>query len=193
MLMLLLYMIVSLIIVLLLFFVWLHTAPIQKKGTDALIILGFQCDGDNIHPLLQERLTTAIDLLSSVDYKKVILTGGAVKSTQSEAVIMRDYLIRHAVNEERIVLEQNALDTIQNISNCQTIMKQFNLKTCTVISNSFHIRRVQYIADFLGLSSCYYANRSIRALFGQCYRTLHELKTFYITYKLLKKMSLPGG
>lgn len=186
-------MIAILMVALLLFFVWIHTAPIQKKGADVMIILGFQCDGDHIHPLLLERLATALELLRTYDYKKIILTGGPVTSAQSEAIIMKDYLVRHAVDEDRIVLEQNAMDTIQNMINCRSIMEQLHLKTCAVISNSFHIRRVQYIAHFLGFPSYYYANRSFRALLGQWYRTLYECKTFNTTYKLLKKMSKNGG
>lgn len=184
---------ISLIVLLLLFFVWIHTAPIQKKGTDAMIILGFQCDGDQIHPLLLDRLTTALELLKTADYQKIILTGGPVTSAQSEAEIMKEYLISRAVDKERIILEQAAMDTIENIRNCQAIMEQLNLTTCTVISNSFHIRRIQYIADYLGFSFYYYANRSFRELIGQGYRTLHELKAFTTTYKILMRMSKTGG
>jgi uncharacterized SAM-binding protein YcdF (DUF218 family) len=184
---------ISLIVVLQLFFVWVHTAPIQKRGTDAMIILGFQCDGDQIHPLLLERLTAALELLKIADYKKIILTGGRVTSTQSEAEIMKEFLISRAVDKERIILEQAAMDTIENIRNCQTILEKMNLRTCTVISNSFHIRRTQYIASYMGFSSFYYANRSLWALYRQVYRTLHELKAFATTYKLLRSMSKSKG
>jgi uncharacterized SAM-binding protein YcdF (DUF218 family) len=158
-----------------------------------MIILGFQCDGDQIHPLLLERLTAALELLKTADYKKIILTGGRVTSTQSEAEIMKQFLISRAVDKERIILEQAAMDTIENIRNCQTILEKMNLRTCTVISNSFHIRRTQYIASYMGFSSFYYANRSFWALHRQGYRTLHELKAFTTTYKLLRSMSKSKG
>lgn len=178
------------IVALLLYFSWMHTAPLHKKGTDAMIILGYKCDDDRIHPLLLDRLAASLELLEMYDYKKIILTGGPVTSAQSEAVIMKDYLVQHGVNQDKIVLEQHARDTVQNISNCQTIMQRFNLKTSTVISNSFHIRRTQWIAKFLGFPSYYYANRSIRAVFKQGYCTLYELKAYYATIKVIKNRSV---
>jgi uncharacterized SAM-binding protein YcdF (DUF218 family) len=182
------YIIMGLAVFLFLFILWIHTAPLQKRETDAMIILGFQCDNDRIHPLLEERLTTALELLRSYRFKKIILTGGAVTSVQTEADIMKEYLIRNGVDEKRIILDKEAMDTIQNIYNCKRIMEIHRLRTCTVISNSFHIRRVRYIADAVGLSAYYYADRSVRALLRQIYRTLHELKTFVTTYNVIKKL-----
>lgn len=58
------------IVALLLYFTWIHTAPLHKGGTDAMIILGFKCDDDRIHPLLLDRLVTSLELLKTYDYKK---------------------------------------------------------------------------------------------------------------------------
>lgn len=184
----LLYIIISLAVFLVLFFLWIHTAPLQQRETDAMIIHGFQCDHDRIHPLLEERLKTALELLRAYRFEKIILTGGAVTSVRTEADIMKEYLVRNGVEEKRILLDKEAMDTIQNIHNCKRIMEIHRLRTCTVISNSFHIRRIRFIADAVGLSACYYADRSVRALFRQIYRTLHELKAFVTTYKAIRKL-----
>ncbi|MDF2649333.1 MAG: hypothetical protein K0Q73_5138 [Paenibacillus sp.] len=181
------YVFLALAVLLLLFILWIHTAPLQKEMTDALIILGFQCDNDRIHPLLEERLSVALELMRSYPVEKIILTGGAVTSLRTEADIMKEYLLRNGVEEERIILDKEAMDTIQNINNCRKIMELHRLSTCTLISNSFHIRRVQYIANAVGFSSSFYADKSFRANSRQIYRTLHELKGFVTTYNEIKK------
>jgi uncharacterized SAM-binding protein YcdF (DUF218 family) len=171
---------------------WIHTAPLQKEGADALIILGFQCDGDRIHPLLEERLLTALGLMQAFDFRKIILTGGAVTSVRTEADIMKDYLVQNGVAAEKILLDREAADTIENLENCRAIMERYQLKTSLLISNSFHIRRIQAIARAVGFHSSYYADRSFRAVSRQLYRTMHELKTFVITYKIIHKRNESG-
>lgn len=132
-------------------------------------------------------MSVALELMRSYHVEKIILTGGAVTSIRTEADIMKEYLLRNGVEEERIILDKEAMDTIQNINNCRKIMELHRLSTCTLISNSFHIRRVQYIANALGFSSSFYADKSFRANSRQIYRTLHELKGFVTTYNEIKK------
>lgn len=113
------YVFLALAVLLLLFILWIHTAPLQKEMTDALIILGFQCGNDRIHPLLEERLSVALELMRSYPVEKIILTGGAVTSIRTEADIMKEYLLRNGVEEEWIILDKETMDTIQNINNCE--------------------------------------------------------------------------
>ncbi|MCZ8511595.1 YdcF family protein [Paenibacillus filicis] len=98
---LLIYLVIGLTVLLFLFMLWIHTAPLRKEGADVMIVLGFQCDNDRIHPLLEERLLVALELYRSHPFEKIILTGGAVSSARSEAVIMKDYLVRNGVQEEQ--------------------------------------------------------------------------------------------
>ena len=178
--------IAGLVVLLALFVVWTHTAPMKKRSADTLIVLGFQCEDDRIHPLLQERLDTALKLLRSHDFRKIILTGGAVASKTTEADIMKQYLLRNGVEESKILLDREARDTIENIRNCKAIMERYRLRTCLIVSNAFHMRRIRYIAGALGLASYYYADRSVRALARQMYWTLHEMRSFVITYRMIK-------
>lgn len=186
------YFVLFLTLLLFLFGLWIHTSPLRREGADTLIILGFQCNGDRIHPLLEERLLTALELLRTFDFNKIILTGGAVASVRTEAVIMKDYLIRNGVAAEKILLDHEAVDTIENLENCRAIMELHQLKTSVLISNSFHIRRIQLIAGAVGFKSSYFADRSFRTVSRQLYRTLHELKAFVTTYKIIRKRKKSG-
>lgn len=175
------------ILAVVLIFAWIHTVPLCHEATDALIVLGVRCENDQIHPILKDRLDTAIALAKEVKYKKIILTGGCVASSRPEAEIMRDYLLQHSIDAERIVLEQKAEDTIQNLCNCREMMEQMGLKSCTIVSNSCHLRRVQYIAHAIGLQANYYAKRDVQQLIREFWPTFHEVKTFRITHRLLKE------
>lgn len=174
------------------FFIWIHTAPLKQRNTDVLLILGYKCVENQIHPLLEERLKVAIDLLQSFPYKKVIVTGGKVVSNTSEAEIMRDYLTDNGILKDRIILEMEAKDTIENILNCKKIIKNYGLTTCTVVSNSFHLRRIGYIADSLKFPTDFYCNRDITTIMKQLKLTLSEARIFFFTFLALKQLRRKG-
>jgi uncharacterized SAM-binding protein YcdF (DUF218 family) len=169
-----------------LYFFWIHTAPIKPCEADVLVILGYRCDGDAIHPLLKERLETALYLLRQYPVGKIIVTGGAVSSRKTEAEIMTDYLVRHGVDRHRIVLDTVAKDTIENLLNCRKVMQKDGLRNCIIVSNSFHIRRIQCIAKSFGLNAGFYANRKWTVILKQVIRTLNELRAFAVTLWTLK-------
>ncbi|CAM4382970.1 YdcF family protein [Paenibacillus alkaliterrae] len=170
------------------FFIWIHTAPRNCHGSDALIILGYKVEGDHMNYFLEERLSAALELLRDHRFEKVIVTGGIVgASSRSEAEIMKDFLLRHGVEPDRILLEMESKDTIDNLVNCKKIMDREKLRTCLIISNSFHLRRIKLIADTVGVSPGYYARRSFHSLLKQGVRTYNELRTFIITIRLLKQ------
>jgi uncharacterized SAM-binding protein YcdF (DUF218 family) len=181
-----------LLLIPLFFFIWIHTSPLKRRNTDVLVILGYKCVENKIHPLLEERLRVAIELLQSFPYKKVIVTGGKVVSNTSEAEIMRNYLIDNGISKERIILETEARDTIENILNCKKIIKSYGLNTCTVISNSFHLRRIMYIADSLKLSADFYCRRDMSTSMNQLRPTLSEARIFFFTFRALKQVRKKG-
>jgi uncharacterized SAM-binding protein YcdF (DUF218 family) len=166
--------------------------PIKQENADVLIILGYKCADNKIHPFLEERLLAAISLLQQFHFKKVIVTGGKVSSTVSEAEIMKAYLVKKQVDENTIVLENDAADTIENLINCKKIMKAHHFKTCIIISNSFHLRRIRYIANSIGFNLDFYCYRNLKTLLKQVIRTINELRVFIKTFFLLKKKTLLG-
>jgi vancomycin permeability regulator SanA len=182
-----------LLLFLTLFISWIHTFPLKRSGGDVLIILGYKCVDNKIHPFLEERLIAAIQLLKSYHFEKVIVTGGQVGSSISEAEIMRTYLVKNGVEKERILLENEAMDTIENLVNCRKLMEAHQLKTCTIISNSFHLRRIHYIACSIGFYSGFYCDRNLKTIVKQGIRTLNELRLFFKTFRLLEGITRKEG
>jgi uncharacterized SAM-binding protein YcdF (DUF218 family) len=169
------------------YFIWMHSSLLRERDADALIILGYRCDQGQIHPLLQDRLDTAIRLMEQHRYRYVILSGGAVASSRSEAEIMRDYLIRYGIREERLLLEQKSRNTVHNMVNCKILMERHGMKSCLLVSNSFHIRRMKYIMNALGIPAFFYANREPMKVIGQWRITFQEIRAFRLTLPWLEK------
>ncbi|MTW84358.1 YdcF family protein [Virgibacillus dakarensis] len=169
------------------YFIWMHTARLEKRKADALIILGYKCDHDQIHFFLKERLDTAIELFEQFHFRFIILSGGAVKSTKSEAEIMRDYLEKRGIPGEKILLETKARNTVYNVLNCRLILKEHKMETCLFVSNSFHIRRMKYITKVLHFPASFYAKRNTKSILKQFKVTVNEIKAFRLTLPWLEK------
>lgn len=176
------------LLVLLFFFVWIHSGALCSDHAEVLIVLGYKCDRNNIPPLLLERLKVAKRLHDAMNFKKVILTGGKVgNAVLSEAEIMKAYLTKQGIQEDKVELDIEARDTIENLINCKNIMQLQGFQSCVVVSNSFHIRRIQYIAKRVGLEVTCAGERSWFTPFTQIMNTLNEIKAFGCTLKLLRK------
>lgn len=175
----------------LLFFCWMHASLMRAKDADALIVLGYRCDGDRIHPLLRERLDTVLDLWRKHQYQYIIVSGGAVTSTRTEADIMKEYLVRHRVKESCILVENQSQNTVDNFTYCQRIMDRHGLRTCSIVSNSFHIRRMRYISKHLNIPAYFYARRSIGVIVKQWKLSWMEIRAFRITRTWLAEAKSP--
>nr|MBC9203962.1 YdcF family protein [Paenibacillus sp. PL91] len=172
----------------LVFVCWMHTASLRRGRADALIVLGYRSDDGSIHPLLKERLDTAIKLFRQYDYFYMMLSGGAVGSDRSEAELMRDYLVKQGIAEERLILEMKSRNTVQNVVNCRQLLRQHGLSTCLLVSNSFHIRRMKYIMKKLGIPAIFYAKRDIRSILTlQVRLTFLEIRAFRLTLPWIEK------
>ncbi len=181
--------ILILIAIPILYYVWMHTARIKSGDADAIVVLGYRCEDDLIDPLLVERLDLVIQLLRKYKFQAVILSGGAVGAKRSEAEIMHHYMIRQGVDPQLLVLERWSRNTVHNLVNSELIMRERGLRSCLIVSNSFHIRRMKYIANFLGMHASFYADRSLHTLARQVKLTWQELRAFRLTLPWLEKVS----
>lgn len=168
---------------------WMHGSRLRQADADALIVLGYRCDNDEIHPFLKERLDTALRLMAGHSYSCVILSGGSVASSRSEAQIMYDYLTGCGVDPQLLVMEAWSRNTVQNMVNCELLMKERGLSTCLVVSNSFHIRRMNYIVKSLGIKALFYADRRPSTLLKQLKLTWQEIRAFRLTLPWLDKVA----
>ncbi|MCM2534820.1 YdcF family protein [Neobacillus pocheonensis] len=168
-------------------FIWIQSAPLEAGNNDVVLVLGYKMTGNTIHPLLEERLEMVIQLLQMEEYlkKKVIVSGGVVGWIKSEAEIMKEYLIKHGIEPNRILVENESRDTVENLQFTKKIMEQAGFKSCVIVSNSFHMRRITMIAKNVGLGATCYCKRSLITALKQWNPTIKEIKAFKTTLSLL--------
>ena len=118
----------------------------------AFIVLGCTVNADlTPSDWLRARLEACRDEIAATSGGKpfcVIVTGGAVRSVISEAQCMSSWFQQHAaeiVPAERVVLEEQAQDTLENFVYSVALLKQLScptlLEEIVIVTNDFHIER----------------------------------------------------
>lgn len=101
--------------------------------------------------ILKKRLDTTYEILSGREDLKCIVTGGQGSDEPiSEAQCMRDYLVRKGISPDRIIIEDKATNTIENIENTLAILDG-EYGGFAVVTTNFHLPRAAYLCGRLGV------------------------------------------
>ena len=136
--------------------IYLYFFPYPKmckklKHKDCGIVLGYPANDDgSISEYLKNRIDKAILLYKQgyIDY--IIVSGSNVKNEYKEALVMKNYALKHDIDEEHIIVEDQAISTYHNLMYCKEIMTNNHFNDCYVITNSWHLRKAnRYSFRFL--------------------------------------------
>ena len=117
-----------------------------KPGLDYVIVLGAQVKESGPSIVLRYRLDTAADYLAENPDTVCIVTGAqGYNEPVTEARGMADYLIRKGVSEDRIILEEEATSTVENINYSREFLDP-DKDQVGIITNNFHMFRAIHIA-----------------------------------------------
>ena len=126
------------------------TAP---AGLDYLIVLGAQVREDGPSRVLQYRLDAAVDYMRANESTLCIVTGGrGATEPVSEGEGMRDYPLSQGIDASRIIVEDRALNTVQNINLSKPLMTSPDAPTA-LVTNNFHVSRALALARKQGLTN----------------------------------------
>lgn len=116
-----------------------------------LIVLGGPIKDDKPSELLFQRIKTAADYMNDNPQSLAIVSGGSTSESCSltEAEIMKNSLVELGIPEDRVILEKQAMTTLQNFKYASEIIPD-NSKTFFV-TNRFHIWRCRKILKTVGL------------------------------------------
>lgn len=136
------------------YLLWLINGfPMDKQlvKADAGIVLGAALWNDVPSPALKERLDFAYRLYKTGLVDKLILSGGldGNGSLKTEAEGMRDYLIGKGISADKLLLENKATSTYENLSFSKRIAEQHKLTNLMVITHDYHAARSKEIAKKL--------------------------------------------
>ena len=128
------------------------TAP---ADLDYLIVLGAQVREDGPSAVLKYRLDAAAEYLCQNSDTLCIVTGGKGSGDAvSEGEGMRDYLIKIGIDPARIIVEDQARNTVQNIQYSMRLMSSPDAPTA-LVTNNFHVTRALALARKQGLTDVY--------------------------------------
>ena len=130
------------------------TAP-DTEGVqpDYAVLLGCALENGEPKEELIRRLELARDWLNRTEDTTLMVTGGdPAGQGVTEASVMWDWLEEQGVDMSRVVLEDRAADTRENLLFCRDLAEKLGLGTDNVLilSSEYHQTRAQYLARSIG-------------------------------------------
>ena len=128
----------------------------QNRSADAVIILGAAVHGDKVTWILSNRLDAAIDYAEEHPETVLVVSGGQGDGESvSEASAMRKYLIENGIDDSRILVEDQASDTMENFTYSMALIREQLGEDATVgfVTTAFHCYRAGRVAKKLGIDT----------------------------------------
>ena len=146
------------------------------KDMDYIIVLGAQIYATGPSTVLKYRLDRAVEYLDENPDTVCIVTGGqGYNEPCAESEVMAEYLEAHGISADRILQENKATNTVQNIQLSKKLMNSPEA-TVGIVTNNFHVFRGVQLAKKQGLvnakgiasptTPAYLPNNMFREFFG---------------------------
>jgi len=124
----------------------------EARPVDIIVILGAAEYRGRPSPVLKARLDHGLDLYRRRLAPRILTTGGAGGDPDyTESGVGRDYLIEHGVPEEAILIEPEGESTVYSMVAAAEIMRQFNLTSCIVVTDDYHVFRAKRLLEERGV------------------------------------------
>ena len=144
----------------LLYFCIVEVPIIKNARTDKdperpyLIVLGAAVYGDRPSLTLVRRLEGALDYLNRYPESVAIVSGGMGKGeTVTEGQAMYDWLVAHGVDPARVLIEDKATSTMENLKYSFEIIRERGEEPAgniAIVSSAYHLYRAKCMAAKLG-------------------------------------------
>lgn len=116
---------------------------LPEDNTHAFVVLGFALDSDGkMEDELIGRLEVALSSAEKYPNSYVLVTGGVEKNGWTEGDRMHDWLVDHGLSEDRIIVENESSNTVENASNSFDILyNDYDIDTFSMITSQYHLKR----------------------------------------------------
>jgi len=152
---------------------------------NAIVVLGAGLDGSTPSKTLLDRLSCAEAYLEANPDAVCVVTGAQGENEDlSEAEAMYQWLTAQGIDKSRILKEEQAADTYENIAYSEALLNSAGISTDTIgiLTSEYHVYRAELCAKELGLNACgipaetsnpvYRVNYFIREAFAVWYYVL---------------------
>lgn len=123
---------------------------------DYIIVLGAAVHGDTPSLSLVERMSAARDYMQAHPQTIAIVSGGQGSDENiSEAAAMTAWLTANGIDKSRIIAEDKATSTLENLEYSFKIIRQRGDDpnySCAVVTSEYHIYRAKLLAQSLDVS-----------------------------------------
>ena len=118
--------------------------------TDYIIVLGAGIKNNRPSPMLEDRLTTAIELYNKGRSNKILVSGDHENDDYDEVTVMKNYLLDKGIPIDDIYIDPLGLSTYDSIYRAKEIFLANNI---IIVTQQFHLYRSLYIAEKLELDA----------------------------------------
>jgi len=113
---------------------------------------------------LQRRLSKTKELMEKYPDSVVIVTGGKGSDEPiSEAEAMKKWLISNGIDESRIIMEDKAKNTLENVEHSKEIIEEYGLSDRKIgcISSDYHVMRIRFISGKYDLGDYFFKAKAV--------------------------------
>lgn len=157
-----------------------------EKSYDYAVLLGALLEDGKPTPELERRMELTLDWLKTDKETILFVSGGEPKGQGiTEAQVMYDWLAERGADMSRIIMEDRAEDTLQNLRYSKAMAEEMGLETDTVLllSSEYHQTRAGFLAGKLGQEAVHLSCRTpfVKHLDAALREVLAFIKAFYET------------
>jgi vancomycin permeability regulator SanA len=121
--------------------------------------------------MLEDRLSTAIELYKNGVADKLIMSGDHGREEYDEVNIMKAYAIENGVPSQDIFMDHAGFSTYDTMYRARAV---FGVRRAVIVTQKYHLYRALYIADALNIDAVG-VGADPRRYSGQTYREIREI------------------
>ena len=126
------------------FWVWRVSRLDQRRGADAIVVLGAAQYNGKPSPVLKARLDHALELYRQGLAPVLVVTGGIGAGDRvSEATVSRNYLRGQAVPDSALVVRPDGRTTEESMRSVGEWMREHEISKALLVSDPFHMARLR--------------------------------------------------
>lgn len=128
----------------------------QEQKSNCLIVLGARVwPSGRMSTSLKHRCESALEKWQEGLAEYIIVCGAkGSDEPETEALVMRKYLVENGVHERNIILEESSVNTQENLKNAKEIMGERGWTTAAVVTSNYHVQRALWLAKDYGITAC---------------------------------------
>lgn len=104
-------------------------------------------------PSLARRIGYGLEAAGAWDAAPILCSGAVGRAGPSEASVMAERLLAGGVDPGRLVLDEESRDTLQSVLAVARFLRRRDLARCVVVSDGYHIPRIQLLLGALGVAT----------------------------------------